>query len=195
MRRHRGCGRGTARRQAASASPGATSAGRRGTVRARSSRAPRTWARSRSRQMPSSQRTSPSRSSRRAARAACLHGTGSQVRYSPGAAAAAEPQVALVDLPEHHAVAPGMRLGLHQDRAVRQHPGVVALLHRTNFRSEPVEAASLIDIEHFFHAPSIGQGCDKSQRNRSSDGIESEGTLRWTSRGPGNSGMDLVRRR
>jgi hypothetical protein len=82
-RRDQQVGRGPPGPQAASAMAGATAAGRRWTVRASRSRAPRTWARSRSRQPPSSQRARPSRSSRRAARAACLQGTGSDVRYWP----------------------------------------------------------------------------------------------------------------
>jgi hypothetical protein len=69
--------------QAASAVPAMASVasrGRRRTVRASSRRAPRTWAWSRSRQVPSSQRARPSRSRRRAATAACLQGTGRPVR-------------------------------------------------------------------------------------------------------------------
>ena len=74
-----------------------------------------------------------------------------------GSAVAAEPQDAVVDAPDVHAVAAGVRLGFHQDRTVGHHPGVVALLDRANFRGQPVQPVPQNGFEHFFHVPSIGQ--------------------------------------
>jgi Cytochrome c oxidase subunit IV len=75
----------------------------------------------------------------------------------PGTAGAAEPEDAVHDAPDGHAVAAGMRLGFHQDRPVGQDPGVVPFLDRANFRRQSVQAASLNGVEHFLHVASIGQ--------------------------------------
>src|SRR5215218_861800 len=96
-----------------------------------------------------------------------------------GTAGAAEPQDPAGDAPDGHAVAAGLRLGLHQDRAVGEDAGVVALLDRANFRGEPVEpvvvylAGIVVDVQaklggNFAHGPIVTHGHRFPQRTRSS---------------------------
>ena len=157
-------------RQAASAMAGPTRVGRRSTVRASSSRAPgpgpaRAAARCRRPSGPGLRVPAGGRPGRRACR------DRQRGPVLAGAAAAGEPQDAVVDAPDGHAIAAGVRFGLHQDRTVGEDPGVVAFLDRADFRGESVQAVSLNGIKHFFHAPIVGHGCDNSQRIRRSEAL------------------------